>query len=152
MAGAGWLTGATSLTGSLGAAGSLIGTGTLGGVGSGLAMGAGALAPFVLGALALNAIFGKKRGGPKLGGSFSTTGERLFTPSGADDEAGQLGQSALGSISSLATELGGTSAGLQLGIGFDSDLQGTAGNRISSFLRDASGQSLFDNIDRKSVV
>lgn len=151
MAGAGWLTGATSLTGALGAAGSLIGTGTLGGTMSGLAMGAGALAPFVLGAFALNSIFGKKRGGPKLGGSFSTTGERLFTPSGADTEAAQLGQSALGSISELAGLLGGSSAGLSLGIGFDSDPQGTAGNRISSFLRDASGRTIFDNIIGRDV-
>ena len=130
------------------AAGSLISGGsTL----SGLAMGAGAIAPWVLGALALNAIFGKKRGGPKLGGSFSTTGERLYTPSGADDEAGQLGQSALGSISALATELGGSSAGLNLGIGFDSDPQGTAGNRISSFLRDSSGRTIWDNISGRDV-
>lgn len=118
---------------------------------SGLAMGAGALAPFVLGAFALNSIFGKKRGGPKLGGSFSTTGERLFTPSGADTEAAQLGQSALGSISELAGLLGGSSAGLSLGIGFDSDPQGTAGNRISSFLRDASGRTIFDNIIGRDV-
>ena len=118
---------------------------------SGLAMGAGALAPFVLGAFALNAIFGKKRGGPKLGGSFSTSGERLFTPSGADTEAGQLGQSALGSIAQLAGELGGSSSGLSLGIGFDSDPQGTAGNRIASFLRDASGRTILDNISGRDV-
>ena len=130
------------------AAGSLISGGsTL----SGLAMGAGALAPWVLGAIALNSIFGKKRGGPKLGGSFSTTGERLFTPSGADAEAGQLGQSALGSIAELAGALGGSSSGLNLGIGFDSDPQGTAGNRISSFLRDASGRTIFDNISGRDV-
>jgi hypothetical protein len=150
-AGAGWLTGATSLTGALGAAGSLIGTGTLGGSLSGIAMGTGALAPFVLGALALSSIFGKKRGGPKLGGSFSTTGERLYTPDSADAEAAQLGQSALGSIAALAGELGGTSSGLSLGIGFDSDPQGTAGNRISSFLRDASGRDLFNNIAGRNV-
>ncbi len=151
MAGAGWLTGATTLTGSLTAAGSLIGTGTLGGTMSGLAMGAGALAPFVLGALALNSIFGKKRGGPKLGGSFSTTGERLFTPAGADTEAGQLGQSALGSISELAGMLGGSSAGLSLGLGFDSDPQGTAGNRIASFLRDSTGRSIYDNTAGRDI-
>jgi hypothetical protein len=151
-AGAGWLTGATTLGGSFAAAGSLIGTGTLAGSMSGLAMGAGALAPFVLGALALNSIFGKKRGGPKLGGSFSTdAGARLFTPSGADEEAGALGQSALGSISDLATQLGGTAGQFNLGIGFDSDPQGTAGNRIASYLRDSSGRSLLDNTIGRDV-
>ncbi|MDE4988364.1 hypothetical protein, partial [Francisella tularensis] len=75
----------------------------------------------------------------------------LFTPSGADAEAGQLGQSALSGISDIASQLGGSSAGLSLGLGFDSDPQGTAGNRIASFLRDANGRTIFDNIAGRDV-
>ncbi|MBP8274320.1 MAG: hypothetical protein KAY59_07790, partial [Acidobacteria bacterium] len=76
---------------------------------------------------------------------------RLFTPAGADTEAGQLGQSALGSISELAGMLGGSSAGLSLGLGFDSDPQGTAGNRIASFLRDSTGRSIYDNTAGRDI-
>jgi hypothetical protein len=103
------------------------------------------------GGVALLGIMSKKRGGPKLGGSFSTTGERLFTPNGADSEAGNLGQSALAGISDLAAQLGGSASGLSLGLGFDSDPQGTAGNRIASFLRDASGRSIYNNIAGRDV-
>ena len=103
------------------------------------------------GAVALAGILGKKRGGPKLGGSFSTTGERLFTPNGADSEASGLGQSALAGITDLAAQLGGSASGLSLGLGFDSDPQGTAGNRIASFLRDAGGRTILDNIGGRDV-
>jgi len=134
---------------------------TVGGVGVGLT-GAGSSLVSTLGAIpgwgwalaggvALLGILGKKRGGPKTGGSFSTTGERLFTPSGADSETSQLGQSALAGITDLATQLGGSSAGLSLGLGFDSDPQGTAGNRIASFLRDSTGRSIYDNTAGRDI-
>jgi tape measure domain-containing protein len=41
--------------------------------------------------VAVAAIFGGDRGGPKGGGSFSTTGERLFTPDTADAMATKIG-------------------------------------------------------------
>lgn len=40
---------------------------------------------------------------------------------------------------------------MSLGLGFDSDPQGTAGNRIASFLRDANGRTIFDNIAGRDV-
>lgn len=124
------------------------------GAGSSLVSGLSAIPGWgwaLAGGVALLGILGKKRGGPKLGGSFSTTGERLFTPNGADSEAGNLGQSALAGISDLAAQLGGSASGLSLGLGFDSDPQGTAGNRIASFLRDASGRSIYNNIAGRDV-
>jgi len=146
-AGAGWLTGATSFTGALGAAGSLVGTGTMGGIMSGIGMGLGALGPIALGAMALAAIFSKK-GGPKSGGSYSTTGERLFTPNGSDAQLTGLGLDQ--QVSALAGMFGGSFGG-SLGIGFDTDPQGTAANRVASFVRDAQGGMLLDNIISRDV-
>jgi len=146
-AGAGWLTGATSFTGALGAAGSLVGTGTMGGIMSGIGMGLGALGPIALGAMALAAIFSKK-GGPKSGGSYSTNGERLFTPNASDADLSAMGLG--GQVSALAGMLGGSFGG-SLGIGFDTDPQGTAQNRVASYVRDAAGGLLFDNIASREV-
>jgi len=146
-AGAGWLTGATTFSGALGAAGSLIGTGTAGGIMSGIGMGLGALGPIALGAMALAAIFSKK-GGPKSGGSFSTNGERLFTPNASDADLSAMGLG--GQVSALAGMLGGSFGG-SLGIGFDTDPQGTAQNRVASYVRDAAGGLLFDNIASREV-
>lgn len=146
-AGAGWLTGATTFSGALGAAGSLIGTGTAGGIMSGIGMGLGALGPIALGAMALAAIFSKK-GGPKSGGSYSTNGERLFTPNASDADLSAMGLG--GQVSALAGMLGGSFGG-SLGIGFDTDPQGTAQNRVASYVRDAAGGLLFDNIASREV-
>lgn len=146
-AGAGWLTGATSFTGALGAAGSLVGTGTMGGIMSGIGMGLGALGPIALGAMALDAIFSKK-GGPKSGGSYSTNGERLFTPNASDADLSAMGLG--GQVSALAGMLGGSFGG-SLGIGFDTDPEGTAQNRVASYVRDAAGGLLLDNIASREV-
>ena len=121
-----------------------------GAVASGLGMGAGALLPYLGAALAIASIFGKKRGGPKTGGSFSTTGERLFTPGNADTEAATLGRQALDSIRTIAAEFGGSAGDLAVGFGFDTDPQGTAGSRIASFLR-AGGRSVLDNTAGRDV-
>lgn len=147
-AGAGWMTGATTFTGALGAAGSLIGTGTAGGIMSGIGMGLGALGPLALGAIALYSIFGGKGGGPKSGGSFSTTGERLFTPNGSDASLAGLGLDA--QVAALTGMFGGSFAG-GLGLGFDTDPQGDASSRVASFVRGANGQLLLDNIAGRDV-
>ena len=106
----------------------------------------------IAGLAALAGVLSKKRGGPKLGGSFDTGGvfgERLYTPSTADAEVSRLGSGVLQSIGDLAKELGGTGAQLGLALGFDTDPQGTASNRISSLLKTAGGQSLFSSINRE---
>ena len=149
MAGAGWLTGATTFTGALSAAGSLIGTGTLSGGLAGLGMAAGALGPIALGAVALMSLLGDG-GGPKTGGVFDTIGlaERLYTPNDADATAQQFGQGVLTSIGDMAKALGGSAGDLRLAFGFDKDPQGDAQSRLSSVLRDASGNTLFESLNR----
>jgi len=149
MAGAGWLTGATTFSGALGAAGSLIGTGTLSGGLAGLGMAAGALGPIALGAMALMSLLGDG-GGPKTGGTYDTIGlsERLYTPNDADATAQQFGQGVLTSINDMAKALGGTGGDLRLAFGFDKDPQGDAQSRLSSVLRDASGNTLFESLAR----
>lgn len=143
------LTGATSFTGALGAAGSLIGTGTLSGGLAGLGMAAGALGPIALGAVALMSLLGDG-GGPKTGGTFDTIGlaERLYTPNDADATAQQFGQGVLTSIGDMAKALGGSAGDLRLAFGFDQDPEGDAQSRLSSILRDASGNTLFESLAR----
>ena len=101
--------------------------------------------------VAVAAIFGGDRGGPKGGGSFSTTGERLFTPDTADVLATKIGDGLKTSITGLLKDFGGDASKLDFGIGFDTDPQGTADNRIASFLRDKNGTSFFDNVSGRDV-
>jgi phage-related minor tail protein len=142
--------------------GSLLGLSeTVGGVGVGLTgAGSGLVSALTaipvwgwaaMAAVAVAAIFGGDRGGPKGGGSFSTTGERLFTPNTADAQLDKLGGTLSTSITGALSKFGGNAAGLQFGLGFDTDPQGTANNRISSFLRDASGRTVLDNISGRDV-
>lgn len=55
-----------------------------------------------------------------------------------------------GQVSALAGMLGGSFGG-SLGIGFDTDPEGTAQNRVASYVRDAAGGLLFDNIASREV-
>ena len=142
--------------------GSLLGLSeTVGGVGVGLTgAGSGLVSALTaipvwgwaaMAAVAVAAIFGGDRGGPKGGGSFSTTGERLFTPDTSDAQLGKIGSTLGLSIAGTLAKFGGNASGLQFGLGFDTDPQGTANNRISSFLRDASGRTVLDNISGRDV-
>lgn len=99
----------------------------------------------------LGSFLNTERGGPKGGGSFSTTGERLFTPNTADAIATQIGDSLNTSIGRMLTNFGASSSRLQFGIGFDQDPQGKADNRVASFLRDANGNSILDNTAGRNV-
>lgn len=138
-----------NLAGGLGALGSEGLAGTLASQGLGQVIG-GAI-PYLGAALALYSAFAKKRGGPKGGGSFSTTGERLYTPDASDLDLATLGGGVVGSAAQLAQQFGGSASGLQIGLGFDTDPQGTAQNRVSSFVRDASGRTVLDNIAGREV-
>lgn len=142
--------------------GSLLGLSeTVGGVGVGLTgAGSGLVSALTaipvwgwaaMAAVAVAAIFSGDRGGPKGGGSFSSTGERLFTPNTSDADLAKLGGTLTTSIAGALTKFGGNAAGLQFGLGFDTDPQGTANNRISSFLRDSSGRTVLDNIAGRDV-
>lgn len=110
--------------------------------------GIGAALPWIGGAIALYSMFSKKGGGPKSGGSFSTNGERLFTPAGADAQLAGLGLDQ--QVAALTGMFGGSFRGA-LGLGFDTDPQGTAQNRVASFVRGANGQLLLDNIAGRDV-
>ena len=110
-----------------------------------------AAAPYIAAVVALYSMFAKDRGGPKAGGSFTTTAERLFTPMDADATLAKSGAGISTSASQMAKMFGGNSAGVQFGIGYDTDPQGTAQNRIASFVRDASGKSILDNVNSRAV-
>lgn len=120
------------------------------GAGSAL-QGVATAAPYLAIGLALYSAFAKKRGGPKSGGSYSSTGERLFTPNGSDGDLAGVGGGILGSASKLAGLYGGSASGLQIGLGFDTDPQGTASNRIASFVRTAGGASVLNNTAGRDV-
>lgn len=130
----------------------LLGTGSAlfsGGLASGLGTIAGALGPIALGVAAIMA-FMKDGGGPKTGGSFSTTGERLFSPADRDDLARTIGEATVSSASQLAARFGGAIGGT-LSIGFDQDPQGTAGTRVASRVIGADGRVLLDNSASRRV-
>ena len=120
-----------------------------GGLASGLGTIAGALGPIALGVAAIMA-FMKDGGGPKTGGSFSTTGERLFSPADRDDLARTIGEATVSSASQLAARFGGAIGGT-LSIGFDQDPQGTAGTRVASRVIGADGRVLLDNSASRRV-
>ena len=110
--------------------------------------GIGTVLPWIGGAIALYSLFSGKGGGPKSGGSFSTTGERLFTPNGSDASLASLGLDQ--QIAALTGAFGGSFAG-GLGLGFDTDPQGDASSRVASFVRGANGELLLDNIAGRDI-
>ena len=138
------LFGANSIGGTLDAAFTAFGAGHVAG---GLGTLAGVAGPVALGVFALSQLL-KSKGGPKTGGSFDSSGTigRLFTPDNADSTAQTLGSGILESITNTVQDLGGTSAGLQLGFGFDQDPKGDSASRVASILRTASGQALYSNL------
>jgi hypothetical protein len=159
-------------TGALTAGGDFVGTG-LAGLAGEAALAAGATDAFALavaeaipvigwiiaiGAV-LYAIFGQKAGGPKAGGSFTGnfdaaglfTGDaaasRFYTPSQADPQMATIGRSIARGYVDTVRSLGGTAAATTFGIGFDTDPNGTAPNRISSSVS-VGGRSVFRSIGR----
>ncbi len=109
----------------------------------------GAAMPWLGAALAIYSLVAKKRGGPKLGGSFTTGGlERFYTPTTADSDVAGIGSGVLTSIAQYANALGGSASGIGLSLGFDSDPQGRAGSRISALLRSATGADIYSSVNR----
>jgi hypothetical protein len=113
---------------------------TMAGIGSAI----GVAAPWIGAAALLYSIFKKPRGGPKSGG-FAQTGlgdiERFFTPSGADADLANLVSGFGSDYARMASAFGGKAGDYGFGLGFDTDPQGTAPNRLSAELR-MGGQSL----------
>ena len=96
----------------------------------------------------LYAIFAKPGGGPKSGGfaasgSDSALWDRFFTPSDQDAELRKTTQAWQKDYRNLVTGLGGkVREDMTFALGFDSDVQGDAGNRISAGIS-AGGQALW---------
>lgn len=108
-------------------------------------------APYLAAALIAYQLFAKKGGGPKQGGSWSTTGERLFTPSTADALLGGVGSGILDQVGSLASRYGGSLNGATVSLGYDQDPIGTAGSRIASRVVGADGRVILDNSAGRDV-
>ncbi|QDQ26701.1 phage tail tape measure protein [Chitinimonas arctica] len=124
------------------AAGSAIGTMILPGIGT-------LIGSFLGGAI--DKAFGGG-GGPKSGGeAFSQAGTRrqLFTPNQADQglQATVAGLSL--QYAALMKSIGGTAQTMNFGLGFDSDPAGSAQNRISSRVYDASGKVAYESINHE---
>lgn len=123
-----------------------------GGIASGLGTIAGALAPIGLALAGLVALL-NRGGGPKGGGqsivdfaggvvsssALQTAvtpggGRILYTPNASDADLSRLTQGIGTAVANAITRLGGTAGAFSFGLGFDTDPQGKASNRISSFL------------------
>lgn len=118
------------------------GTAAVGGLSSALgALGAvaGPIAGIALAAYAAWQVFGNKGGGPKGGGFYSmgdTTGiygtdnsGRWFTPSTEDSTVKTIVEATAASYAALLKQLGGKGSG-GFALGFDTDPDGTAPNRV----------------------
>lgn len=100
---------------------------------------AGPIAGIALAAYAAWQIFGNKGGGPK-GGGFYSTGDttgiygtdnsgRWFTPSSEDSTVKTIVEATAASYAALLKQLGGKGSG-GFALGFDTDPDGTASNRV----------------------
>lgn len=118
------------------------GISAIGGMSSALgALGAvaGPIAGIALAAYAAWQIWGNKGGGPKGGGFFSTgntagiygtdSGGRWFTPSTEDSTVKSIVEATAASYDQLLLRLGGKGSG-GFALGFDTDPNGTASNRV----------------------
>lgn len=116
--------------------------------------------PYVAAAIAIYSLFSKSGGGPKEGGSYfgqftslgdylgqgrvpGTDNGRFFTPSGQDSAVAGIGSGAAAQYYASARALGLNTGAFSFGLGFDTDPRGTAPNRVSSGLLDASGRVIY---------
>lgn len=120
---------------------------------------------WIVAAIAAVAVaIGSRGGGPKVGGSFNgafdaqgnfigdvavagSDNGRFFTPNQADSVVSKLGRQTAAGYYQMLDRFHGSSAGVQFGLGFDQDPQGTAGARISSSVV-IGGQRVFGSQDR----
>lgn len=110
----------------------------------------GTAIPWIAAAYALYSLFSGPGGAPKVGGSATASLEgllpgatRLFTPAQADDKVGTTVQQLVTSVDKLATTFGGSSSGLRLALGYDTDPGGKASARIASYVETALGRVPF---------
>ena len=121
--------------------------------------------PYIAAAYAIYSLFKKDRGGPKAGGQSITDlvggvampsllqdatvaggGRLLFTPDTADADIDKMTSSVIDAVKAMTLKLGGTLNDFTVGLGFDVDAQGTASNRLSSFLR-VGGKDIYSQTD-----
>lgn len=134
---------------------------SLAGVGSMIA----SAMPYIAAAVIAYQLFAKPGGGPKEGGSYygqytsfgdylgqgrvpGTDNGRFFTPSGSDSQVAAIGAGAASQYYASARALGLNAGAFSFGLGFDTDPRGTAPNRVSSGLVDASGRTIYGARDR----
>jgi hypothetical protein len=125
----------------------------------------GAAMPYIAAAIAIYSMFAKQGGGPKDGGSYfgqftslgdylgqgrvpGTDNGRFFTPSGQDSAVAGVGAGAAAQYYASARALGLKTGAFSFGLGYDTDPNGTAPNRVSSGLVDASGRTIYGARDR----
>jgi len=109
---------------------------------------------WVVAAIAVIAAFAGKGGGPKmegntnwltgaeptrLGHNFADIPGAGFTGSSADAQLQPLGEALAKSVYSTIAMLGGTGAGLKIGLGYNTDPAGTAPDNISGYVGDSAG-------------
>lgn len=132
----------------------------MGGIMEGIGAGLAAIGPagwIALAALAVWAIFSKDGGGPKTGGSFISSFqgmigkkselERLYTPNQSDEMIRPAVEDINSVYQSLINRMGSNRTDVTFGLGFDSDPQGTAPNRVSATVS-AGGQNLLNILNR----
>lgn len=117
----------------------------------------------VLAAVAIAVALRNRQGGPKEGGSYfgsydsagnfvgdrsvpGTDNGRFFTPSGGDSAMRQFGDTIAEGFFSTLRRLGGTSAGIDFGFGFDKDPRGSADSRVSAMVRNSSGNVVYSGL------
>ena len=104
-------------------------------------------------------LLSKPGGGPKQGGSASTTGgpwanfdvaggTRGYTPSDADSALTTIVKTNQQSYDTLVTALGGKAGGAQFNLAYDTDPQGTAGTRIKAAAT-VNGQQVYGDTNRQ---
>jgi len=110
----------------------------------------GTAVPWIAAAIALYSIFGGSKGGPKVGGSATANlsgllpdATRLFTPNQRDSQLATTTTQLVKSVDKLATTFGGSAANLRIALGFDTDPNGKAQNRVASYVQTASGMVPF---------
>jgi len=125
-----------------------------------LTSGLGSVLPFLgIGAAILSALGVFDRGGPKQGGSASSTADvglgtigaggidRLFTPNQRDDALRTVADQVATDYLNIARSLGLTGGSASFALGFDTDPEGDAGSRLSAQAR-VNGRTVYNVADR----
>lgn len=118
----------------------------------------GAAIPYVAAAVAIYSMFSGPGGGPKSGGGSGASivdgryvdmgrGEKAYTPSDSDAQLKTITTALSTDYLRYSAQLGGIAANTKMSIGYDTDPNGTAPNRISALVKDKNGNTVFNETD-----